>query len=80
MAEVGLEPTTNSLWNYCSTIELFRGKKRNIIGRIGFEPTKQNATDLQSAAIDHSATFQKKNTCDRDWTNDPPINSRMLYH
>ena len=34
-----------------------------VIGRIGFEPTKQDATDLQSAAIDHSATFKnaKKN-------------------
>lgn len=28
------------------------------IGRIGFEPTKQDATDLQSAAFDHSATFK----------------------
>lgn len=27
------------------------------IGRIGFEPTKHYATDLQSAAFDHSATF-----------------------
>lgn len=44
-----------------TTLKVLNGivKNKNIkkVGRIGFEPTKQDATDLQSAAIDHSATF-----------------------
>ena len=29
----------------------------DLVGRDGFEPSKPEATDLQSVAFDHSATF-----------------------
>ena len=41
MERLGLEPRTNTLKGYCSTIEL---SFLRIVGRVGFEPTTNRFT------------------------------------
>jgi hypothetical protein len=55
MLPIGLEPITNSLQNYCSTIEL-----RKLLDRVGFEPTiLLHITVFKTIAISLSATYLK---------------------
>ena len=80
VAEAGLEPTTFGLWarraTNCSTPRWKLIKK--VVERVGFEPTKRNAADLQSAPFSHSGTspFGAGN---RTWTHNLLITSQLLY-
>ena len=80
VAGAGLEPTTFGLWarraTNCSTPRWKLIKK--VVERVGFEPTKRNAADLQSAPFSHSGTspFGAGN---RTWTHNLLITSQLLY-
>ena len=60
---MGIEPMTSSLPRKRSTPELHRLMPREYmtlsikVGRAGFEPTKAEPTDLQSAPFDRFGTF-----------------------
>lgn len=80
VAGTGLEPAASGLWarraTNCSTPRWKLIKK--VVERVGFEPTKRNAADLQSAPFSHSGTspFGAGN---RTWTHNLLITSQLLY-
>ena len=49
MPDVGIEPTATGLKVLRSTTELIR-----LVQAVGFEPTKQYASDLKADPFDHS--------------------------
>ena len=51
-----------------------------MVGRDGFEPSKSQTTDLQSAPFGHSGTFPFVGAGDRNRTNNPIFDTCVKLH